>query len=111
MSMRLASGSVSSYCEVSECSPEDNSEQSVIEQQGTHLHMPRMLHDVLEIFIAGQPRELMGDCDLPVDLGVPSPGMDQARSSLGRELVYPLVFGLKDLLNWLRVGSHLVGLV
>lgn len=76
-------------------------------EQGTHLHVPRMLHDVLEIFIAGQPRELMGNCDLPVNLGVPPPGVDQACSSLGRKLVHPLVLGLEDLLNWLRVGSHL----
>lgn len=88
----------------------DDSDRSVVEKGETYLHMPRMLHDVLEIFIAGQPRELVGDCDLPVDLGVPSPGVDQARSSLGRELVYPLVLGLEDLLNWLRVGSHLAGL-
>lgn len=52
MSMRLASGSVSSYYEVSEGSPGYDSEQSVIEQQGTHLHVPRMLHDVLEVLIA-----------------------------------------------------------
>lgn len=109
--MRLASGSVSSYCEVSEYSRADDSEESVIKQKWTHLHVPRMLHDVLEIFIAGEPRELMGNCDLPVDLGVPPPGVDQARSSLGRELMHPLVLGLEDLLNWLRVGSHLAGLV
>lgn len=52
----------------------------------------------------------MANCDLPVDLGVPPPGVDQARGSLGRELMHPLVLGLEDLLNWLRVGSHLAGL-
>lgn len=52
----------------------------------------------------------MGNCDLPVYLGVPPPCVDQACSTFGRELMHPLILGLEDLLNWLRVGSHLAGL-
>lgn len=52
----------------------------------------------------------MSNCDLPVNLGVPSPGVDQARGSLGGKRMYPWVVGLEHLLNWLRVGSHFAGL-
>lgn len=61
-----------------------------------------MLHDVLEVFIARQSRQFVGDCDLPVGLALVHGG----HGGLGGEGVDPLVFGLEDLLDLLCRVCH-----
>lgn len=63
-----------------------------------------MLHDILQVFIAGQSRQLVGDGYLPC---VPSLVLASIPATFGGKGVHPLVVGLEDLLHLHVLGRHL----